>query len=259
VQDDDRLTITRQESSPLETTASMQDDVGLVGRMVRVFYAPAETFEAVQQRHSYLDWLVPVLLVALVGAGTQYMTMPILQKMQAKAVAEMAAKQDMTPEQAANQRQVMEKMSGVTNVVTLVMVPVMTFIMLFIFAGVLLLVGRFALGGELTYGQMLALEAYAMLITVPQNIVLTPIRQARESMMVTLGPGLLLGQDMLETYVGRVINGIDIFMIWQVVVIGIGLSILARAGLGKTMGILFSIWVLFLAGGAALRGLFPGM
>ena len=44
----------------METTASNNDDVGLVGRMLRVFYAPAETFEAVQRDHSHLDWFVPV-------------------------------------------------------------------------------------------------------------------------------------------------------------------------------------------------------
>ena len=243
----------------METTPSTHDDVGIVGRIVRVFYAPAETFEAVQRGHSKLDWVVPILLAAIVSVGSTYMTQPIMQKIQSKALAEMSASKDMTPEQVAQQREVMKTMSGVTETATLVMVPVMTFVMAFIFAGVLLLIGRFALGGDISYGQMLSLQAYTMLITVPQNIVLTPIRQARESIMVTLGPGLLLDKDLLATYAGRVINGIDIFMIWQVVVTGIGLAILTRAGLGKTLGILFAIWALYLAGAGAMAGFMPGM
>ena len=243
----------------MEATDSMQAGVGLVGRIVRVFYAPAETFEAVQRGHTRMDWVIPILLVAIVGLGSTYMTQPLVQKMQTKAMSEMAAAQDMTPEQVAQQREMMKKVSGVTQTATLVMVPVMTFVMAFIFAGVLLLIGRFGLGGSISYGQMLSLQAYTMLITVPQNIVLTPIRQARESILITLGPGLLLDKDMLATYTGRVINGIDVFMIWQVVVTGIGLAILSRAGLGKTLGILFAIWVLYLAAAGAMAGLMPGM
>ena len=243
----------------MESTAGTHDDVGVVGRIIRVFYAPAETFEAVQRGHSHLDWVIPILLVAIVGLGSTYVTQPLAQKMQAKALAEVAAAQDMTAAQVAQQQEMMKKMSGVMQTATLVMVPVMTFVMAFVFAGVLLLLGRFALGGDISYGQMLSLQAYAMLITVPQNIVLTPIRQARESVLITLGPGLLLDKDMLATYAGRVINGIDIFMIWQVVITGIGLAILTRAGLGKTLGILFAIWALYLAGAGAMAGLMPGM
>lgn len=235
------------------------EDIGLIGRMLRVFYAPAETFEAVQQRHSKLDWIVPVVLVAIVAAGSNYMTLPIMQKMQAEAAAEMTANKDMSPEQVAQQKQMMESMSGLTNTVSIVMVPIMTFIMLFLFAGILLLIGRFVLGGDISYGQMLALEGYSMLIAIPHNIVLTPIREARETLMVTLGPGLLLGPDVSSTYLGRLINGIDIFQVWQVAVLGIGLSILAQASTGKTMGILFSIMALFLAASAAISGLIPGM
>lgn len=240
-------------------TPPATDDVGLLGRMLRTFYAPAETFEAVQRRHSHMDWLVPVLLAAIVATGTQYMNLPIQQKMQAKAVAEMSAGKNMTDEQIAQQRAVMEKMSGFSSVASLVGVPVVTFIMVFIFSGVLLLIARFGLGGDVSYGQMLAVEGYSMLISVPQNIILTPIREARETLMVTLGPGLLLGEEMGATFIGRVIGGIDIFQLWQIVVIAIGLSILARAAFGKTLGMLLAVWAVFLAGGAALGGLIPGM
>lgn len=234
-------------------------DVGLVGRMIRVFYAPAETFEAVQARTTHLDWIVPVLVAAAIAAGSTYMTLPIMEKMQARAVAEMSVGKDMSAEQVAQQKQMMQSMSGVTNVVSIVMVPVMIFVMLFIFAGILLLLGRFLLGGDISYRQMLALQGYSMLISVPHTIILTPIRQARDSLAVTLGPGLLLGPDVASTYLGRLINSIDIFQVWQVAVLGIGLAVLTQASTGKAMGLLFAILALFLAGSAAMSGMIPGM
>ena len=68
----------------------------------------------------------------------------------------------------------MEKMEGVTGAMTLVMTPVSIFAMLFVISGLVLLVGRFIMGGELTYGQVLACEGYISLILVLQAAVLTP-------------------------------------------------------------------------------------
>ena len=36
-----------------------QAEMSVVGRMLRVFYAPSETFEAVSEQRSAADWLVP--------------------------------------------------------------------------------------------------------------------------------------------------------------------------------------------------------
>ena len=243
----------------METAQSTTADLGLVGRMLNTFLAPADTFEAVQRSHSKADWLVPALIAAIVSAGSMWLALPVQQKMQAEAVEKVMARQNLTPEQQAQQREMMEKMAGVSSISSIAAPPVMVFAMVFIAAGVLLLVGRLALGGEVTYGKTLALAGYVTLISVPHNIVLTPIRLARETLMVTLGPGLLLDAETLGTFLGRFINGIDIFVVWQVVVTAIGLSILTRAAFGKTLGVLLVLWVLVLAASAGLTGLTPGM
>ncbi|MEW6753431.1 MAG: hypothetical protein AB1505_20980 [Candidatus Latescibacterota bacterium] len=63
-------------------------DLGLVGRMVRVVFAPGETFEAVRLRVGWPDWLIPTLLVVGVGVGALQLTMPAVQRTQAALLAE---------------------------------------------------------------------------------------------------------------------------------------------------------------------------
>ena len=244
----------------MEASNGIQEpEIGLVGRMIRVFYAPAETYEAVQRGHTWLDWFVPVLLVAAAAAVSTQLTMPLLVDMQAKAMEEqLGSNPNLTPEQKAQQREMMGKMSGAMGTVTVVMAPLSSFAMLFIFAGVYLLIGRFVLGGDVTYGQMLAVHAYASLITILQLIVLTPIRQAKGTMILALGPGLLLGEEMAGTFVGDMINAIDIFVLWQIGVAAVGLAVLSRAAMGKALTSLLVLWVLYLLAAGAFGGFMPG-
>jgi hypothetical protein len=234
------------------------EEIGLIGRMVRVFHAPGETFEAVGRRHSWQDWVIPLLIVAVAAVISAQMTMPVILKMQQQAVETAGEDRNMTEEQRQQQREVMEKMAGLTGVMTMVSTPITMFIMALIFGAIYLLIGRLVLGGELAYTQMLCIHAYTSLITILQLIVLTPLRQAKDEMIVALGPGLLLSDEMLETFVGKMISLVDIFMLWEIAVAAVGLSVLAKAPFGKALTPLLVLWVLYLIGAAALSGLIPG-
>ena len=54
-----------------------QAEMSVVGRILRVFYAPSETFEAVAEQRSAADWLVPTIVVALMIFVSTYLTSPI--------------------------------------------------------------------------------------------------------------------------------------------------------------------------------------
>ena len=42
-----------------------QAEISIVGRMLRVFYAPSQTFEAVTKQRSAADWLAPTAVSRL--------------------------------------------------------------------------------------------------------------------------------------------------------------------------------------------------
>ena len=54
-----------------------QAEMSVGGRILRVFYAPSETFEAVAEQRSAADWLVPTIVVALAIFFSTYLTSPI--------------------------------------------------------------------------------------------------------------------------------------------------------------------------------------
>jgi hypothetical protein len=236
------------EEITMETHDAMNEEIGLVGRMIRLFTDPAETFEAVRIRRSWHDWVIPTVLAAVVATVCAQITMPLLVEQQQVAVEKQmrANEATMTKAQIEQQREIMKKMEGVTGAMTLVMTPVSVFIMLFFISGMVLLVGRFVMGGELTYGQVLACEGYISLILVLQAAVLTPIRIAKESVLIMLGPGLFFDNDALTGVAGRMLAMVDIFVLWQVILGAVALTVLTRGSFGKALGSMLGLWGVYL-------------
>lgn len=242
------------ETSPQAATESR---IGLVGRMLRTFYAPGELYEDVARKHSWHDWFLPTLLTAVVMTVAAQITMPLTLEMQREAMKKSLAQQELTAEQRENQEAMMEKMQGVTEASTLIITPISIFVLMFITSGIILLAGRYALGGEISYGQVLAMQGYASLILILQVLVLTPIRLEKGTALLFLGPSLFFDKGELTGLVGGMIGIIDIFSIWQSVVVAIGLSALTRASLGKSltvMGILYLIYIAIFGGLSGLSG-----
>lgn len=219
-----------------------QAEVSVVGRIVRVFYAPSATFEAVAEQRSAADWLLPTIIVAVVIFVSTYLTSPIY-------VAE-------TMEQVpADQR--VPGTGDAMRISGLIAAPVMTFVTLFIGAAIYLLVGKL-LGGLLGYGQCLAIVAYTSLISIPQHIVKTPLVLANETMKVQIGLGMFLSEEAQKSFAGALLSFIDPFVVWMVVVAGLGLSIVGQVERGRAYAGVAAITLIFLAIGAFFSTLRPG-
>ncbi|MDE2744025.1 MAG: YIP1 family protein [Gemmatimonadota bacterium] len=224
-----------------------QAEMSVVGRMLRVFYAPSETFEAVSEQRSAADWLVPTFIVAAVIFFSTYLTSPIY-------VAEaMEQIREQTPTEQPN----VEGTGDAIRISGLIAAPVMTFVMLFIGAAIYLLVGKL-LGGLLGYGHCLALVAYTSLISILQHIVKTPLVLANETMNVQIGLGMFISEEARQSFGGHLLSLIDPFVVWMVVIAGLGLSIVGQIERSRAYAGVAAITLIFLSIGAFFSTLGPG-
>ena len=227
---------------------ALQAEMSVAGRILRVFYAPSETFEAVAEQRSAADWLVPTIVVAMVVFFSTYVTSPIY-------VAEtMEQMQQQTP---AEQNDEMEGAADAILISTLVAAPIMMFVMLFIGAAIYLLVGKL-LGGLLGYSQCLAIVAYTSLIAILQHIVKTPLVLAKETMNVQIGLGMFLSEEARKNFGGALLSSIDPFIVWMIVIAGLGLSILGQIERSRAYAGVAVITLIFLSIGAFFSTLRPG-
>ena len=219
---------------------------GIAGRMIRTFTAPGQTFASVRERMTWQDWFAPTLVAVVAGIVAGMLALPEAME----AGSEMMQEEGMTEEQRA----AMEQMKAAAPAMTLVSVPIVSFLMLFLLGGVLLLLGNPILGGEANYGQMLAVTAYASLVKVIQTIVTVPILLATGSLVV-FGPGLLLPEEMLATFAGRLLSGVDIFTLWQVLLMAVGTGVMAGCSTRKALFPLLILWAVWIVVQAGLGGL----
>ncbi len=224
-----------------------QAEMSVVGRILRVFYAPSETFEAVAEQRSAADWLVPTIIVALAIFFSTYLTSPIY-------VAE--AMEQIRGQTSAEQPNV-EGTGDAIRISGLIAAPIMTFVMLFIGAAIYLLVGKL-LGGLLGYGHCLAIVAYTSLISILQHIVKTPLVLANETMDVQIGLGMFLSEEAQKSFGGALLSLIDPFIVWMIVIAGLGLSIVGQIERSRAYAGVAAVTLIFLAIGAFFSTLGPG-
>ena len=233
----------------MEATPQMDtQEIGLVGRMIRVFHSPGETFEALSASHGKSDWLVPTIIGAILAIVAAYYIAPIAMK------ESMGAMQEQMQNMPAESREMMEKVQSAGQIAGLVMAPIATFVIMLIVGGLLLLVSKI-FSGEGNYSQMLGVHAYASLIGVIKTIVVLPLMVSKQTIMVYTGVGILLSDDLLQTFAGRFLAGLDLFIIWQAILTAMGLSIVGKISSGKAYGTVLVLVVIGIAITAAVQSL----
>ena len=218
-----------------------QTEIGLVSRMIRIFYAPGETFESLARKRSTADWLVPAILSVVVVTIAAVLVLPVTTEFNQEVM------QQRMKGMSAEEREVVEQYQtqDIMQASTLIVTPIILFIFLFLFAAFYLLMGKL-LGGLLSYGQVLAIVAYGGLITILQEVVKTLLILAKKAPVVQMGLGIFLSEGALQTFSGRLLSLIDPFVVWSVVITGLGLSIVGQFDRSKAyvgVGVITLIWL----------------
>ena len=152
------------------------------------------------------------------------------------------------------QREMMEKMAGAGQTVGLVMAPVGSFAVLFVSALLLLGAARVA-GADVGYSGVLTVSAYSSLVQALKGIIVTPLMLSKNSMIVHTGLGLLLPAEMMNSFAGRFLAGIEIFTLWQVAIVAIGIAVLGNVGTRKALVPVLVLWLIWLLIAAGLGGI----
>lgn len=220
------------------------EEMGLGRRMMGVFFSPGATFESVRARVGTSDWLVPLILLAIVVAITAYLVTPIAMEKEKANMAQAEIN--------------MEDMQTIGMIAGTISAPLGIALIMFLISAILLVLVRFVLGGETTYKQVLTVNCLSSLICIPSAIVSVPLMLAKETVYVQVGFGLLLPDSMAETFLARLLFNLNFFSIWQYALVGIGLGIVSGISTKKAVIGVFILFFLYALGGAALQGLAGG-
>lgn len=220
-------------------------------RLLRVFYAPRESFAAARAAPTWHDWFVPVAVVCLLGMASHYLTAPVVLDPQSPAIQQQLQSMPEEQRQKTLESMAMYRSQG------WMLVFVGTFTSLLAVGLVLFGVARLVFQSQATFQQMLIVKGYASLVIGVEWVVRTPLILLRGDPPVQLGPGALVPEEWARTLAGQVLAGIQLFDLWQAWLIGLGLAAMTGAPLRRAMYAVLLLWGLWVVGVAGVEMVRP--
>jgi len=235
----------------------------VVGRIIGTFVSPGETFASVRASSSRAEWVIPWVIAAVIATALAQWIAPISMRMGLEKQRErIEQNSSLTKEQKEAQiesiEKAMSKGAAVARISTMLVVPLASLAVLAVLSLIYLGIANFLFGGTGTYRTVMTVAAYGELIGALKGLVVTPLAVAKDSIHVSMGPALLFPPDMEHTWAYRLAAGIDIFTIWYLVVISIGVGVVSGVASKKIGAVIFPLWLVVVVGQAFLREMFGG-
>ncbi len=207
-------------------------------KILDIYFSPKEVFKQLEEKP---DWVIPVVLTLVVSL---IFTMVLLPKViLPEGSKKILAIERLTEEQ---KEAAVAGLEGIRPYITTpIAIIIGGFLLIFIKAGFFFLI--FSLFGSRTvFKKILAVVSYSFLIGIPESIVKSILMLMKGSTKVFTSLALLTSNLDFKSPVFRILSRIDIFTIWNLVLISLGCAIIYKMNEKKTFLIVFGLWLLWL-------------
>ena len=225
--------------------------MGGASKIMNTFFEPRKVFESLKIKPT---WLVPFIIAALLGIGFFYYTYPFIMAQQVEKIQE----NERIPEE--QKERIIERMTERDHppIWQLSFAPIGTLVSFVVVAAALFFVFNVLLGGDSNYRRVLSVYSYSSLIAIPAMIVKFPLIMMKENLNVQTSLALLLSPNTKDSFVYKVFSSFDIFTIWQVILVSMGLGVMYKYGTKKAFTAVFILWVIWILLKSGLSSVFGG-
>lgn len=223
--------------------------------MVGVITAPSETFETIAVSTKMNYWILPALIfmvIALIGSFLVMNDAELMSKVLDKRRAEIQKQFDdevksgsLTQEQADERMQATEEFLNPNSPIVKafgyganIIAP---FFLLF-FMSVIILIIMKIMRSPISFYNILNIVGLSLIIFAISSI-LTSIISVLMGDMQSISPGLILNEGMVGKKAFAIISGFDVFSIWAIAVMSIGLSKIGRVSFSSIAIALYGVWI----------------
>ncbi len=211
----------------------------LFARFIGVVFSPRPTFEGVVGAPRWVGMLLVIAVLLSVATFLFLSTEVGRQALLDQQVSSMEAfGMDVTDEMYAQMEGRLAFAQYMGSIGQLVTLPIMYVII----AGILFAIFSAGMGGEATFRQVFTVVVHSGAISVVQQLFVLPLNYARESMSSPTNVAALLPMVPEGTFLAYLFGAIDVFLIWWVLVLAIGLAVLYRR---RTQPVAVTLFVIY--------------
>lgn len=247
-----------EESNDLEASTPPPQPSSLTGRLMNVFAAPGEAFDAIKSNKiDHANWYVPLILSCLVAVlyivvmFSQPNTIQDIIEQQEANLQKQVDAGTMTQEQMDQRMKTVEDFMKPGFLMISGSFGAITFSAIFFFAvafGIWLL-GRFVFKPQFLYFKALEVVGLASMISVLGAIVSALLMVVTGQMQATLGPALLISDFNPANKTHAMLAALNVFSLWYIAILSLGLAKISGHAFAKAAVWLYAIWAVVKFGG----------
>jgi len=208
-------------------------EISLVARMAGVFLDPRRTFISLDKKP---DFVVPLIIVMVTATLFTLLAWPVIEAMQIEQMTE----------RGLNSEQI-EQFKSIGKISGLIAPALMVVIGAVIVSAILLFVGNILMGGSSSYKKVFSVYCYAGLISIISYAVKVALILSKGSMEVYTSPAAFFPASAKDTVLFKAAAVLDVFAIWQLIVIAVGMSVLFKTNFQKSVTVLGTMYVIYAA------------
>ena len=216
--------------------------LSLPARFIGIITGPKETFQSVAAHPRWFG-ILAICTVLIAVCAALPMTTDAGKEATLRQQVEGMESFGMTvsDQQYEGMRRGMAFAPYTTAGAVLVFTPIMTLA----FAGIMYLVFNVMMGGDATFKQLFAVFAHASIISALAQLFTGPLNYFRGAVTSATNLAVLLPMVDPKSFAGRVLAMTDLFLIWYLLILAIGLAVLYRR---KTQPIALTLYGVYAAG-----------
>jgi len=241
-------------SEEAPTTSTAAPEMSAMQKIIGIFTAPRQTFEAIDQNPT---WVLPFLIGVAVFLVFQTLTVDIQS---AERIEMMEVQGRLSGEQLEAAK---SQMTGPMKYVGLIAGPIVWLIMILIMAAIFYVTSNLMIGGDSSYKKVLAIVCWSGLVGTIGLLVMTLLILSKGTMQgVALDLTVLLDTPPIggeKSALYRIFSNLNVFTIWNVILWIIGLSVSYKAPTKKAAIPILSLWGIWIVLSVVLGPFFDSM
>ncbi len=226
----------------------------LIARTAGIILAPRRTFSRITGK---LDFIAPTIIVAIAFIGFQLTMLPnIIDRYSSANMYEWYEEMRIERNPAIDRQ--IEMLSRAAPYLAIVEVISATVVMVIGMIGIsviLYLIGGLGFKKWIDFSRVLSVYAWTSIISAISRLLSIPIKLINPDWSLPTNLSLLLTPEVVGSYFSNVLIVMDIFLIWQALLMSIGMSVIYGVSVQRAAGAVGTIFIC----SAVLNALFMGM
>lgn len=207
-----------------------------------VFFDPRRTFSSLSERPT---WILPMIVLIVIVMISNVLVSDF-------RIQEAREKIDQNPRLSAQQKeQILDRMEEqqakpVMKLLSYVIGPIVAiFVIFLVVSGFLYMGGNVLLGGEGSFKKIFSVYCWSNLVAIPGFIVKMPLILVKKSSQVQTSLAALMPSGSEENLLFKILTHTDIFVIWEIWLISLGLAIVYKFSTKKTLSLVIGLYLFY--------------